>query len=276
VIKVIAMQETWSNSRIVVFAIALALLLAVDGCGPLNPGHSGISLENHTVIPSPSSCPGNTIVFSTRYLEDSVDFKTIELLYTEAFSRMGYDFKLIPLPPERSLADADAGRVDGEAIRNYHLLDGGQYPNLIRVDEWVLSMETAAYSVRATIVVSGWDSLAGTDYTFVIEHGHKAVQAELPKYVAPGQIVEVENVEQAIAMLEAGRADVFVGTATAAETILRRVEHQGSGVRKLGVINTGYGYPYLHTKHSDLVLPLAATLKEMKEDGTYQRLVGQD
>jgi polar amino acid transport system substrate-binding protein len=257
-----------------VIIVALALLLAVSGCEPPNQGHGEIPLENHTATPPPESSPGNTIVLSTPYLEDSGDFQVIERLYTEAFSRMGYNFKLIHLPSARSLADADAGRMGGEAIRYRDLLDGHQYPNLIRIDEWILSAETAAYSIRATINVTGWDSLAGTDYVFVIEHGDKTVQRELLKCVPPNQIIETENVEQAITMLEAGRADIFVGTSVVAETILQRAEHRESGIRKLGVVKTEYGYPYLHIQYSNLASRLAATLKEMKEDGTYQRLVG--
>ena len=32
-------------------------------------------------------------------------------------------------------------------------------------------------------------------------------------------------------------------------------------------------YPYLHKKHENLVQPLADTLKNMKTDGTYQKIV---
>ncbi|MCP4537333.1 MAG: transporter substrate-binding domain-containing protein [Chloroflexi bacterium] len=275
--KVIAMQETAiTRSRIVTIIVSLALFLAVVNCGTVDPGGGDIAIGPPVTSLPLNPNQENTIVLSTYHLKDSVDFKKMKLLYTEAFFRIEYNFELIHLPSERSLTDADAGRVDGEAMRHYDLLNDGQYSNLIRVDEWILGTETGVYSAQATSNVNNWNSLANAGQTFVIERGDKIVQVELPRHIAPDQIKDLDTVEQAINMLKAGRADVFVGTTMTAETILQRPEYSGSGIQRIGIVRTGNGYPYLHKKHSHLVPQLVAVLKEMKQDGTYQSLMGPD
>jgi len=89
-------------------------------------------------------------------------FKYAELLYTEAFRRLGFGFVYEVYPLKRCSAMADAGAVDGEPgrIRDYNQM----YPNLIRVEEPVLTTVYLAFSTNAAMHLNGWDSLQDTTY----------------------------------------------------------------------------------------------------------------
>ena len=75
-----------------------------------------------------------TIVLGTGMPESMAQFSEIAGIYAEAFKRLGYGFRLLSLPGERSLVDANSGYTDGEALRASYL-DPNVYPNLIRVSE---------------------------------------------------------------------------------------------------------------------------------------------
>ena len=65
--------------------------------------------------------PEKTIVFGTIYTESMSFFNEMSLIYTEAFKRLGYNFKLLNLPGERAMVDANSGALDGAACRIAYL-----------------------------------------------------------------------------------------------------------------------------------------------------------
>ena len=90
--------------------------------------------------------------------------------------------------------------------------------------------------------------------------------AALPLYVDSSHIVTLDMIEQALEMLKAGRIDLFVvGTQIENLEVMKRNDH--STIKRVGIVETKTLYPWLHTRHKDLVKPLAETLKALKAEG---------
>ena len=76
----------------------------------------------------------------------------------EAFRRAGVKLRLVKLPAERGLINANAGTEDGDLTRIAGL--DTQYPNLVRVPEKLIDYEFTAFSKNAALPVT-WE--AGSD-----------------------------------------------------------------------------------------------------------------
>ena len=211
-----------------------------------------------------------TIVFGTVFPQSAPFFNQMSLIYTEVFKRLGYNFKLVDLPGERAMVDANSGVLDGEAARIGYL-ESGNYPNLIRVAEPIIVIKDGAYSADTSIRINGWESLRGKDYKVGNLTGTKSVEQKLPLYVEEERRVNLTGFEQSLKMLQARRIDIFIITTLAEETAPMNSPAY-SDIKRVGIVEEKICYPWLHKKHKALTAPLADTLKAMKADGTYQKL----
>lgn len=213
-----------------------------------------------------------TITFATGQNPTSITFPAMEAVYTEAFSRLGYDFELIYLPPsQRALEEANSGRVDGDSNRIYSLNKENEYPNLIRVDEPIRASVNAAYTTNPNLSFTDWEDFRYTDYSFVYIRGNKSIERKLAINAPQNQIVSADNFQQMVAMLVEGRVDVLIN-ATEIESFIYSEENKDLNIIRAGYLNSENFYPYLNQKHSQLAPQLADMLRAMKEDGSYQQL----
>lgn len=207
---------------------------------------------------------GETITISTN--NTPLDRKALQLLSQEAFQRLGIELKLVNLPSERSLHAANLGEVDGEGLRVAGL--GTQYANLVQVPERFIGISFVAFSRDATINLDkGWDSLKAYRVAFIT--GWKMFEANAGGARA---VNKVDKPEQMFRMLDTGRIDLALYT-------------RADGIaltRSMGLTSIAPLFPalkdvemflYLHKKHEALVPRLAQTLREMKADGTYNRIL---
>ena len=215
--------------------------------------------------------PEKTIVFGTIFTESISFFNEMSLIYTEAFKRLGYNFKLVNLPGERSMVDANIGAVDGEAGRIAYL-DSNKYPNLIRVGESIIVMKDGAYSADTSITINGWESLRGKGYTVGLLKGIKSVEQKLPQYVEKKNIITLTDFEQCLKMLKVRRIDIFIGATLAEESALMKSDAY-KDIKRVGIVEEKILYPWFHKRHKELVSQLADTLKAMKSEGTFQKLI---
>lgn len=214
------------------------------------------------------------IIFSTPFLESMSVFSQMTLIYTEAFNRIGLDFKMQNNPGERSLIEVDSGKFDGEAARIKDLNKKNKYPNLIRVNEPIATLYDGAYSTNTSIEVNGWASLRGTTYEIGIIKGVKSVEKNLVHHIDPKNIVYLANMNQLTKMLLANRIDLFIISTQIENSALMKTP-QTQSIKRVGIAGQKILYPYIHKKHMDLIPKLAVTLKAMKKDGTYDQLFEQ-
>ena len=218
--------------------------------------------------------PTRTIVFSTVFPEFFEGFEEMKLIYAEAFRRLGYNFNLVSQPAERALIEADSGNVDGEAARISYLNDNNDYPNLVRVAEWLMIIKDAAYATDNTIQVNGWQSLNGKNYVVGALKGLKSVEKWAPRYIKKENIIYFTDIQQGLDMLLAGRIELcIIGTLIENTHLMKQPKYKD--IKRVGIVEEKYIHAFMHKKHKDLAYELAATLKAMKKEGAFKRLLEQ-
>ena len=247
--------DSFRLSRFTAVLVCMSLLLIISKFSAAANGAEKPIPENQTIVLTTIFPP------STPFFSEMTD------IYTEAFRRIGYGFKLISQPGERALIDADQGIVDGEAARIMNI-DRERYPNLIRVPHPIVMVKDSAYAMDDAIKIEGWESLTGKPYTVGFLKGIKSIEQKLPRYVDKKHIITLSGVEQCIKMLKAKRIDVVI-VSSQIEDMAMMKSGAGNEVKCVGVVETKVLYPWLHKRHKSLVLPLADTLKTMKSEGRF-------
>ncbi|WP_440055884.1 substrate-binding periplasmic protein [Pseudoalteromonas sp. T1lg65] len=186
---------------------------------------------------------------------------------SEAFEELGYDLFIITLPNKRSLSWANSGRVDGELFR-VDSLDLTQLPNLVQVPEPIAIIDQSVIG-NSDIKVNGWKSMK--NLTIAYERGTAFLDKNQSRFKG---IILVDDFEQAIELILAGRADITVTSKATAERLLKLTTNQSTTIR---VHTPPLVEIRLHTylnkdRHPNLAARLAETLKQMKADGRYQQL----
>jgi len=75
-------------------------------------------------------------------------------------------------------------------------------------------------------------------------------------------------------MLSRDRGDILITSPETGAAILRKLSLENSGIRMLEPPLTEIRlYTFLRKKHARLALKIAASIREMREDGTYQQIV---
>jgi polar amino acid transport system substrate-binding protein len=214
------------------------------------------------LVPVRAASP--TITVSTN--NTPLDRKALQELAQEAFRRVGHELKLIGLPSERSLHAADLGEVDGEGLRVEGL--SAQYPNLLQVPERFIGVSFVAFARDGAIRLDrGWESLKPYSVAFI--NGWKMFEAN----ASGARIVnKVDRPEQLFRMLEGGRVDLVLYTRADGVALARSMGLTGVAPVAPSLKDVDM-YLYLNRRHEALVPRLAQALRDMKADGTWQRIV---
>lgn len=190
----------------------------------------------------------------------------LDRVAAEAFSRLGIRLKTVRLPAERGLLNSNAGIEDGEMSRIAGLERA--YPNLVRVPEKIMEWEFVGFSRRPIPLDKGWSSLL--PYSVGIITGWKIYEKNVP---AGTWLVKVKNPRQLFGLLLRGRVDIVLYERWNG---MQMVKSESPGLYMLKPpLARREMFIYLHKKHRALVPRLAAVLRAMKQDGTYQRLYRQ-
>lgn len=184
----------------------------------------------------------------------------------EAYRRAGLDAKAELLPNERAIISASNGDTDGDTMRMAGL--EAKYPNLVRVPEPVMLFNVVAYTAGLTFPVDGWESLR--PYTLCIVRGFKLGETR-----TEGMSRDLPATpEAALRMVRAGHCQI----ATMAESFWLLIDELKLGpLRALDrPVETIPLFHYVNARHAGLVPKLAEALKEMRKDGTMDRILASD
>ncbi|OGQ96426.1 MAG: hypothetical protein A2521_08845 [Deltaproteobacteria bacterium RIFOXYD12_FULL_57_12] len=183
------------------------------------------------------------------------------------FARLGLQVTTQLLPPERALINANDGIDDGDAGR----VDGiaAQYPNLIQIPEPLLRGDLVAVTKNISLETVDWQALQ--PYNIVIVQGHKGAEAGIG---TPRSLLKVKSLDLLLQMIADDKAEVAICERFTCLGMLSILKLQGIRVLEpaLASVDT---YLYLHKKHAALVPELAAALRAMKSDGSYDRIVAE-
>lgn len=208
--------------------------------------------------------PGNDCYFCAYFIKG---------LYTEAFQRLGYDFRLIAMPPARALIESNAGNVDGETSRIHDLNKENRYPNLIRVEEPIAEMSLTVYSIESLPRVNSWQDFGQVHLPTCYIRGEKIAEYGVRERIDATYCREAENTLQAIRLLTANRIKTVITLPKLFEPVIVQQEFKNANIRAIGQLGSIEFFPYLHKKHRDLVVELAVVLRQMKADGTFDRIM---
>ena len=188
-------------------------------------------------------------------------------IMTEAFRRMGIKLKIVNLPSERALINANEGVDDG----NFARVEGMDklYPNLIRVSEEITTFEFVAFARNAVFKTRDWDSLK--PYHVGIITGWKILEKNI---VGVKSLTKVSDEKLLFQLLLAGKVDLVVYDRMQGKVVLKQLAAEEVRVLKPPLAIKGM-YPYLHKRHAKLVPKLEQTLRAMKKDGTIKKIAGE-
>jgi polar amino acid transport system substrate-binding protein len=191
----------------------------------------------------------------------------LDKIVEEVFQRIGLKGEISYYNASaRALINANQNIDQGVAMRIRGLEK--KYPNLVRVDEPLISNDFVAYSKNLHANIDGWKSLK--PYIVAYIHGWLIFENNL----LPGQKKNsLTKPEQMFAMLQKGRVDLVLY-----ERWQGLQEAQDSGVEvkvhepPLASVNM---FMYIHRDYADLAPKMAQVLRDMKADGSYQKIYNQ-
>ncbi len=191
----------------------------------------------------------------------------LDLVAKEAFRRVGCRIVIHQLPAERSLMNANEGIDDGELSRISGLR--AIYPDLVEVPEKTMDLEFTAFSRNVKIKTMHWDTLKPYSIGFIT--GWKILEKNV---LDPGFLVKVKNEALLFQLLATGRADIVIYDRLEGLRVIQEMGYEDVHVLQPPLTVRSL-HIYLHKKHRALVPLVNQALKEMKADGTYNRIVNQ-
>ena len=190
----------------------------------------------------------------------------LDIVAGEVFRRAGAELRLVKLPAERGLINANAGVEDGDLARIAGLEK--QYPNLVRVPEKLVDLEFSAFSKDASIP-SNWKAIRQRSVGYI-----KGWQIYEQNLAGAEYVTSADDPEQLFRLLDLNRIEVALYERSFGMALVRQ---QGlKGVRPLAPpLATREMFIYLHKRHANLAPRLADVLRAMKREGFYQRVYSQ-
>jgi polar amino acid transport system substrate-binding protein len=182
-----------------------------------------------------------------------------------AFQRIGITVDIPFLPAERSIMAANSGIHDGELNR----IEGIErlYPNLVRVPESNMDFNFVAFSIKQNFATTDWSTLKSRRVGFI--KGWKILEEQLKDHP---NIIYANSAEQLFNQLDKEHIDV----ALYGEKV-GRAQVKNMGLTDIKILKpplaTRKMYMYLNKKHKNITVKVAESLREMKRDGSYDRIV---
>lgn len=183
-----------------------------------------------------------------------------------AAKRAGIPVAARSVPAERALALANSGATDGDVARIEGLEK--QYPHLLRVTEPVYQFSAYAFALSKLEVSAGWESLRG--HGICMRRGIKLF--ELRTESMPRQLLDDEA--SILRMLRNGGCELALlepnNPVVKAELAARPPLY-----KLLPPLEVAPLYLYLHRSHAALAPRFAEALKQMRQDGTLQKILDE-
>ncbi|WP_319760562.1 transporter substrate-binding domain-containing protein [Maridesulfovibrio sp.] len=188
----------------------------------------------------------------------------LDRIVNEAFRRIGLKSKVVFTPNERSLISVNEGMFDAEINRVAGMEK--KFPHLIQVPEPNMTMHFVAFATK-DIPISDWESLR--PYKIGLEKGWKILEQNTHNFP---HVKRLMSANQLFLMLDKERLDValfskMLGYEWIKKLDCNRIKHLEPPLASKDM------FLYLHKDNKELAKPLAKALREMKRDGTYDRIV---
>lgn len=187
----------------------------------------------------------------------------VDVVAGEAFRRAGLKLKLIQLPAERALQNANNGIDDGEVSRVVGI--NNIYTNLVQVEEKLVDHHFVAFTQSAKLKNVTWKNLKPYSVGYI--RGYKIIEKNLPKGT---ETSTANNAMQLFNMLDKGRVDIAIYRRWEGVTLAKQMGIKNINIIEPSLAETGI-YIYLHKKHLKKVPLISSALKDIKTEGLFKR-----
>ncbi len=187
-------------------------------------------------------------------------------LVQQMFKRINIDAQTVVLPSERSLINANTGIDDGNIARIKGIEK--KYKNLVMVPEKIIDFEFVAFTKLTQAKVNNWKSLEPYNISYI--NGWKLFEKKAKYYKS---LVKTKESDQLFTLLRENRADIVLYDLWSG---LWWIKNNNSDIYYLKPPFAKVKlYLYLNKKHKALVPVLDKAIKDMKKDGSYQKIFDQ-
>lgn len=191
----------------------------------------------------------------------------VDRIVLEAFRRVGETACIVRVPCERSLINANSGTSDGDLLRFPPVVDD-RYSNLRVVPELLYPLPMSAFVQRPDLRAESLADLAPLKVGIVL--GWKILEDQ----VHAEKVMRMAGPEQLFPLLPAGKADLVIYERLTGLQALRDLGLGGIRVLDPPLLVTPQ-HLVVHKRHQALIEPLAAALRAMKADGSYDQAFRQ-
>lgn len=143
-----------------------------------------------------------------------------------------------------------------------------KYPGLVQVPEKLVDFEFVAFSKKVDVEMKAWESLHPYDVAIII--GWKILEENIRNTVS---LQKVRDVNTLFSLLASDRVEMVVYSRLGGEATIRELGLKGIKTLEPPLASREM-FLYLNRKHAGLVAPVSESLRKMKEDGVYQRIMG--
>ncbi|MDN7124842.1 hypothetical protein J6I90_08105 [Pseudidiomarina sp. 1APP75-32.1] len=186
-------------------------------------------------------------------------------LFTEAYARLGIKLRFEAMPRNRSLTEANKGRIAGELGRIPRLHD--EYTNLVRVDFPLFDSEVVMVADRRECGLCGFNNID----SFAYIAGTQSVEEVLQDRAIDMPSIQAVDIAQLELLYDNDRVDAILLNDFEAEQLASINDYTIFVPYKR---NTGYHF--LHQQYAFLVPQLEAILENMLDSGRILEILQEN
>ncbi|WP_051284961.1 substrate-binding periplasmic protein [Nisaea denitrificans] len=185
-------------------------------------------------------------------------------LTKEMFRRIGRDVEVRFVPAERALINLNDGLDDGALGRVKGVLKN--FPGIVEIPEEAFVRDFVVFTRNARFVPSDWTSLAPYNVGYV--NGWKILERNVRDAKS---VVLAADGPQLFELLDRGRVDLVIYNRWGGLQQVRDMGLRGIHLLEPPLARAPH-YFVLNVRHRDLAEPAARALRDMKADGSYQKI----
>lgn len=213
-----------------------------------------------------------TLVLGTPRPDGNFAGSYLRRIYSELFSSVGVPIEIRTLPTARLALELANGSIDGDLGRPWGFAES--QPNLVRIDEPVMEIVFALWTLNPAIKLSKLEQLRTLPYTATYTRGVVQCEEVLKSALPAQRVVDVTTTASALHMLHYGRNELYCGVDVAVLSDAGSPEFAGKAplLKVMNVAKPDAIYLYLQRKHAALVPQISTALRKMRTEGTLERL----
>ncbi len=211
---------------------------------------------------------GKQLTIGYSLAEGSISHYRVLRLIEELKKRSGIEIELEKLPSLRSLLYADKGIIDGELSRIKTLSTDKNYSNLKIVDApWLEATFKVIVKKDSPINITGWESLKY--YRFCYKRGNILIKNMMDANNVSGY--DLATPMQALKQIVNDRCDVtaYWYEHYTPEDLRYMKDNNLVAVHDLVIME---GFIYLHESKRQFIAEINRALREIKRDGTREKI----